>query len=225
MWLIDTTTFQLRSFQGKPPPYAILSHRWGNEHEEVSFQEWRAGETDQFYHIASRPGFIKISEACSEAKRDRLQYLWVDTNCIDKSSSADLSEAINSMYRYYSDSVICYSYLGDVHDASTPTPSPSETDGNIEFSRSAWFTRGWTLQELLAPEDLVFFTSSWTKIGTKAELKNTISTITGIPPQHLHRPHLRDATISCRMSWVSNRVTTRHEDIAYCMLGIFNINM
>ncbi|KAK0654972.1 heterokaryon incompatibility protein-domain-containing protein [Cercophora newfieldiana] len=221
MWLIDTTTLRLRNFQGKPPPYAILSHRWGNDDEEVTFQEWR----DDHSRISLKPGFVKISKACIQAKRDRLNFLWVDTNCIDKSSSAELSEAINSMYRYYSEAVVCYAHLYDVHDGSTPTQLPSGTDGNIQFSRSTWFTRGWTLQELLAPTDLVFFNSSWSRIGTKAQLEDTIATITGIPPRYLHRPHLRDATISCRMSWVSNRVTTRLEDIAYCMLGIFNINM
>ena len=221
MWLINTTSLQLRSFQGKPPPYAILSHRWGFDEEEVSFQEWQ----DDHSEICHRPGFIKILKACHQAKTDELDYLWVDTNCIDKSSSAQLSEAINSMYQYYCDAVICYAYLCDVQDAATPSRSPSQMAGNTQFHQSGWFTRGWTLQELLAPNRVVFFTSSWSRIGTKAELKEVIAAITRIPLRYLHHPTLREATISCRMSWVSNRVTTRLEDIAYCMLGIFNINI
>jgi len=221
MWLLHTESLELRSFQGKPPPYAILSHRWGSDEEEVTFQDWR----NDHAKISARTGYVKILRACEEAKSRDLEYLWVDTNCIDKSSSAELSEAINSMYYYYEQAEICLAYLQDVDDATPPTNPDSPDFNTSQFCQSAWFTRGWTLQELLAPQSLVFFTSSWVHIGEKSLLKRAISKITGIPERHVSGRNLHEAPISCRMSWVSNRVTTRLEDIAYCMLGIFGVNM
>jgi hypothetical protein len=96
MWLINTACLELERFIGKPPRYAILSHRWGSDMEEVSFQEWRGDHTK----IATRPGYVKITKACEQARNNQLKYLWVDTNCNDKNSSAELSEAINSIYQY-----------------------------------------------------------------------------------------------------------------------------
>ncbi|KAK1834072.1 heterokaryon incompatibility protein-domain-containing protein [Podospora conica] len=216
MWLIHTTNLQLSSFQGKHPPYAILSHRWGDDDDEVSFQQWRGDHAK----IAHKPGYVKINKACEQARTDGLEYLWVDTCCIDKSSSAELSEAINSMFRFYSKAKVCYAYLQDVHGTST------RANNSTTFRRSNWFTRGWTLQELMAPKDVVFFTSTWETIGDKENLVDEISTITGIPAHSLWHPgSIRFERIATRMSWVANRVTTRIEDIAYCMLGILDINM
>ncbi|KAK5654059.1 hypothetical protein OQA88_7737 [Cercophora sp. LCS_1] len=221
MWLIDTNSLKLQNFQVSPPAYAILSHRWGSNNDEVSFQEWH----DDHGHIAARPGYSKILKACEQARRDNLEYLWVDTNCIDKKSSSELSEAINSMYHFYERASVCYAYLSDVHDPRPPQPPGSNLPGNAEFRKSAWFTRGWTLQELLAPQNLIFFNSQWISIGTKAELRGIISNITGISGTYLVRGRLSTAHISTRMSWASNRITTRLEDIAYCLLGIFGVNM
>jgi len=153
---------------------------------------------------------------------DNLEYLWVDTNCIDKSNSAELSEAINSMFSFYSRAKVCYAYLHDVHDIILDCPDVHAT----QFAQSNWFTRGWTLQELLAPKNIIIFTSGWTRIRSKDLLQNIISEVTRIPVESLLSPDaIRGVSIANRMIWVANRVTTRREDIAYCMLGIFDINM
>lgn len=211
MRLIDTTTLQLVEFPSNDtPPYAILSHTWSSD--EVSLQEF-AGDHGL---IEQREGFKKIKSCCQMAKdRDQLRYCWVDTCTIDKTSSAELSEAINSMFKWYSQAAICYAYLSDVvwNRAS-------------EFSKSRWFTRGWTLQELLPPTDVFLFNSSWTEIGSRFTLTPVISNVTGINEITLLDPaNLPRVSIAQRMSWAASRKTTRIQDIAYCLLGIFNVNM
>ncbi|KAH8688390.1 heterokaryon incompatibility protein-domain-containing protein [Ilyonectria robusta] len=206
MRLINTTTFELEEYFGSNiPKYAILSHAWGNE--EVSFQDW-ANPTRRI----AKAGYLKIDSACRQARGDRLGYLWVDTNCIDKSSSAELTEAINSMFTWYRDARICYVYLEDVPEKN--------------FENSRWFTRGWTLQELLAPSIVNFYDDGWTMLGTKQNLATKISNITGIEMNYLvKRNDFTYASVATRMDWISRRKTTREEDMAYCMLGIFDINM
>lgn len=139
---------------------------------------------------------------------------WIDTCCIDKSSSAELSEAINSMFRWYQDARICYVYLPDVRNK---TESSHETS----FKKSRWSTRGWTLQELLAPEIVVFFSHDWSEIGTKATLAELISVITGI--DSLSR--FEGACVAQQMSWASKGQTTRIEDQSYCLMGLLGVNM
>jgi len=219
MWLINTTNFNLEYFVARPPPYATLSHRWGPK--ETSFQEWTSGHRDP-----SKPGIRKLVSACDQARYDNYPYLWADTACIDKTSSAELSESINSMFLYYKRSGICYAYLDDfwINDDEAP-PSVAGHGVQARFCDSLWFTRGWTLQELLAPDDLVFFDATWLMWGYKVELAAEISAITGIGARFIEGDALDQASNSERMSWVSNRITTRLEDIAYCMMGIFNINM
>lgn len=206
MRLINTSTLEFEEYYGsRIPKYAILSHAWGKE--EVSFQDWADRR-----RRTTKAGYRKILLACDQAKRDRLKYLWVDTNCIDKSSSAELAEAINSMFAWYRDSVICYAYLADYPQRS--------------FINSRWFTRGWTLQELLAPVQVVFFSKNWTQLGCRKDRVDEISEITGIEKGYLDgSSRLNFASVACRMSWVSCRTTTRIEDMAYCMLGIFDINI
>jgi len=139
--------------------------------------------------------------------------------CIDKTSSAELSEAINSMFRWYQKASVCYAYLADVLKDTDPDKDPEE------FSRSRWFTRGWTLQELVAPKNVVFYSRSWKNIGTKERLCNTISTITGIDIDTLLGEDVTFVSVANKMSWASGRRTTRTEDMAYCLLGIFDVNM
>ncbi|KAI1391719.1 HET-domain-containing protein [Hypoxylon trugodes] len=212
MRLIDVNTLELKEFFGESTPsYAILSHTWdGNK--EVTFQEWERRTTDKA--IQRKEGYAKIIGACRRARADGLQYLWCDTNCIDKRSEAELSEAINSMFAWYRDSHVCYAYLADV-EAKTGT-----------FAKSRWFTRGWTLQELLAPKTVMFYDYRWTVLGDRAGLAEMISGNTRI---HLgvlnNRSTIYDYSIAQQMSWAADRRTTRSEDIAYCLLGIFDINM
>ncbi|UKZ61775.1 uncharacterized protein TrAtP1_003034 [Trichoderma atroviride] len=185
------------------PKYAILSHRWGND--ELTLQDVERGTT-------AKEGFKKVQQSCDMAKRNGIDYIWIDTCCINKESSSELSEAINSMYLWYFKAHICYAYLADV--PSTP------------FEESQWFTRGWTLQELLAPADLVFFDANWKSLGTKEGLQREISSCTGIPVDILSGDDdLETCSIAQRMSWAAKRSTKRVEDLAYCLLGIFGINM
>lgn len=205
----------VENYYGDPPPYAILSHTWGRE--EVSLQDLAQPE------VSRKEGFKKIRYCCEQSLKDNLEFAWVDTCCIDKSSSAELSEAINSMFRWYLNARVCYAYLRDV-----ATVYPGSSEPGPEFYTSKWFTRGWTLQELLAPDAVVFYSKSWQKIGTKKELIGTLSQITNIDSYFLGPEadtRLRFASIAQKMSWASKRTTTRVEDIAYSLLGIFDISL
>ncbi|KAI2467661.1 HET-domain-containing protein [Annulohypoxylon bovei var. microspora] len=220
MRLINTIDYKMEEFFGDQiPEYAILSHTW--EKGEVTFQDWQNIHSSS---VREKPGFIKITGACEQAVLDGFDWLWVDTNCIDKSSSAELTESINSMFVWYRDAKICYAYMQDV--SSNGSHGRSEEVISL-FKKSRWFDRGWTLQELLAPRKVVFYTGDWKRIGSKAEsLTPKIAEITGIDEMYLDGSmSLSSSSIAKRLSWVANRKTTRVEDIAYCLLGIFDINM
>lgn len=220
MRLIQTRTRELVEFFGDNiPGYAILSHTW--EDEEVSFKDWKRLDVARM-----KRGFFKIDMACKQAHSDGHGYLWVDTACIDKRSSSELSEAINSMFSWYQKARVCYAYLEDVgprHLFSEPMPKEYEE----QFCRSRWFTRGWTLQELLAPRQMRFYAREWSVIADRRDLAGDISRTTNIPEEYFLDgwTALGRASVAERMSWLSRRVTTRIEDMAYCMLGIFDINM
>jgi hypothetical protein len=214
MHLINVRTWRLEEFPGTDiPQYAVLSHTWDSE--EVSFQDM------QGWLIQFRKRFAKIRATCQQAIKDNIDYVWVDTCCIDKSSSAELTEAINSMFAYYRNAVVCYVLLSDL-DPSIET--------NTGLPQCRWFTRGWTLQELIAPTEVRFYDSTWKFRGTTIDLLKAISRITHIRPDVLQwraqpTDPLRLTFAAEKMSWVSHRKTTRTEDMAYCLLGIFNINM
>lgn len=200
------------------PPYAILSHTW--EEDEVSFQQWETRDTLDISHMQ---GYKKIRKFGQEAASNGFQWAWADTCCIDKESSAELSEAINSMFRWYRNAHICYTHLTDVFlDASTVT-----TDGvNDRIRTSRWFTRGWTLQELIAPVQGNFYSADWLPIGTKHDLCDLLSSITGIDHVILRgTAELEDISVARRMSWASRRQTSRVEDTAYSLLGLFDVNI
>ena len=193
--------------------YAILSHRWTTE--EVLYEDMRNGTGDQ------KAGYRKIAKACSIAAASGYSYIWIDTCCIDKSSSAELSEAINSMFAWYQNSGECLAYLEDV-DSSVDDPALH----NI-LKSSKWFERGWTLQELIAPGNVGFYSRDWTFIGGKGSLRDTLSQITKIDIYLLvdGSVHLAGISVAKRMSWAAYRKTTRPEDMAYSLLGIFDVNM
>ncbi|KAH7480525.1 hypothetical protein FOMA001_g8804 [Fusarium oxysporum f. sp. matthiolae] len=215
MRLINTKTLELHEFfNDNVPPYAILSHTWGTE--EVTFQDWQSHQV-----AVSKQGYLKIKNACRKSLNKRLEWLWVDTNCIDKTSSAELTEAINSMFAYYQKSQVCFAYLADV----TTYYQKSELMF-LQVRGSRWFTRGWTLQELIAPRHMVFYAADWSKIGTKDEFfARLVASITKIDSIYLSGQFLPMASVSQKMSWLANRTTTRTEDMAYCMLGIFDHSM
>lgn len=269
MRLLHTTNLRLETFFGaSTPAYAILSHTW--ESEEVLFGDIKDASLPLPSHKA---GWQKIVDACARAVEDGYGWIWIDTCCIDKESSAELSEAINSMFKWYRQAHVCYAFLFDVND-----PKKKE-ERRIEESR--WFSRGWTLQELIAPRDVQFFDHAWKQLGTRQGYEHDrshldrstqwpfadgLSKATGIPISILTRSERGDCgdlrntsgplgfipgrshwfddgrcrhcfrqdelpsmigrySVAQRMSWVANRTTTRKEDIAYCMLGIFGVNM
>lgn len=210
------TTLKLREFnQDNIPDYAILSHRWGEE--EVTFQDIER------HTFAGLKGFRKLSKCCERAAENGFDWVWIDTCCIDKTSSAELSEAINSMYQWYRKAEVCYAYLSDVMVIQGGNIESASTLS--EFEKSRWFTRGWTLQELLAPTNLLFFDKYWKRMGSKSELEEHVTKITGISNDALRGKELRSFTVAQRMCWASRRIITRVEDLAYCLLGIFDVNM
>jgi hypothetical protein len=200
--------------------YAILSHTWGADTEEVSFRDLMDGTGK------SKAGYSKIRFCGEQASRDGLQYFWVDTCCIDKSNSTELAEAINSMFRWYRDAAKCYVYLSDVSITKRKTNTPfSEFTWESAFRASRWFTRGWTLQELLAPAIVEFFSKEGKRLGDKRTLERQVHQITGIAISVLQGAPLSQFTVDERLSWAKNRQTTREEDKAYSLLGVFDVYM
>jgi hypothetical protein len=202
------------------PRYAILSHTWGPDTEEVTYNNLMDGTGE------NKAGYDKIRFCGQQARRDRIQYFWVDTCCIDKSNNVELSEAINSMFRWYQNAAKCYVYMSDV-SINDYSQSNKSFQGDLEqaFRKSRWFTRGWTLQELVAPPSVEFFSSEGKKLGDKKLLERQLQEITGIAVQALQGIPLSEFTVDERMSWAETRETRREEDKAYCLLGIFDIFM
>lgn len=213
MRLVNTTesnsgSFNIEEFtDNNTPPYAILSHTW--EQEEVTLQDMQGNGAKK------KKGFNKFKEFCALALASGFNYVWIDTCCIDKASSAELSEAINSMYWWYEEAEICYAYLADV---------PFECNLN----ESRWFTRGWTFQELIAPTNLTFFDEKWKELGDKKDhqLQRIVSDCTRIPIGILSREDGLDTfSVAQKMSWAAKRKTSRVEDWAYSLMGLFGVNM
>lgn len=220
-------------------PYAILSHTWRSTEEGgeqtyddiVKLQIESPVATPQPWNVEHPPpvneAFFsnpalsdKIKRACEVARKAGHRLIWIDSCCIDKRSSAELSEAINSMYVLYRDADICYVYLADVPHGADPRAH------DCEFWESRWHTRGWTLQELVAPACVVFLTCDWTFLGTKSGLAWTLQKITKIDAEILLglKP-VSSASVAKRMSWAAGRETTRVEDRAYSLLGIFGVHI
>ena len=214
MRLIDVEKKRLEEFiGGNIPPYAILSHTWGANEDEILYEDIEQGNINK-----SGPQLFKFEECCKQTLRDGLKYAWIDTCCIPRSDFTELGEAINSMFRWYKNTAVCYAYLADV------PPGVDCSNPNSKFFTSRWFTRGWTLQELLAPKEVRFYDAAWNFLGTKADMSIAIETITGIPRPVLQGwASLDTQSVAQRMSWASKRVTKRPEDIAYCLLGLFGV--
>lgn len=214
MYLIDTNTLELIWFPGKPPRYAILSHTWDSD--ELSFADFR-----DLNKRESQNGLEKIQMTCRQAHQDGLGYAWIDTCCINKESSAELSEAINTMFRWYQDAAVCYTYIEDLPDnLDLPITNSSLIKG------CRWFSRGWTLQDLVAPKNIIFFGPQWDKFGCKADLLDVLEDITRVPRAVLaQEDRLGSISVANRTNWAACRQTTREEDVAYCLMGIFDVNM
>jgi hypothetical protein len=209
-------SFSLASYAGnKTPDYAILSHTWEADDNEVTYQDIVAGVGD------TKSGYDKIRFCGKQALKDGIHYMWVDSCCIDRTSSAELSEAINSMFRWYKNAVKCYVYLADVAAAEPRQEGPAPPT----FMHSRWFTRGWTLQELIAPETVEFYSQEGHLLGDKESLLEEVQSATSIAPEALQGGSLSQFTIDERMSWAEKRETTLDEDRVYCLLGIFDIHL
>lgn len=205
---------------GEIPNYAILSHTWNPDGEEVTFRDLFDGTG------VGKTGYDKIKFCAARAQSDGLCYFWVDTCCIDKTNSTELSEAINSMFEWYRKADRCYVYLSDVSaHGLVCEDQESELAWEAEFRVSRWFTRGWTLQELLAPSSVEFFTVEGRRLGDKSSLQQQIHDITGIAAAALQNKPLAHFDTEERFRWAANRNTTKGEDWAYCLLGIFGVYM
>ncbi|KAJ8129615.1 hypothetical protein O1611_g4018 [Lasiodiplodia mahajangana] len=225
MRLIDTKSLELKEFLGDPtnprfPRYAILSHTWGEG--EVTFQDIQTLDVAK-----KKAGFDKIAKCCEIARDEGLKWAWVDTCCIDKTSSTELTEAINSMFKWYEGSTICYAYLSDVKQGNnSDVNSDLKPARHCDWRDSRWFTRGWTLQELIAPFEVIIYDCEWKQLGTKRRLAKELEKRTGIPEEVLLDPvSRRKNSVAARMSWARGRQTTRIEDGTYSLLGLFDITI
>ena len=227
MRLINTRTLELTMFtspESVKGGYAILSHCWNEQEQTLQ-------DIQKIYKRAAKSGqdphpliCDKIRRFCALAQEHGFEWAWIDTCCIDKTSSAELSEAINSMYQYYSLAAVCYAYLEDVPTEDALVLNDGRPGSRFKFSK--WHTRGWTLQELVAPRVVLFVSSSWDVLGTKADLSAQLQQCTKIPEAVLHMKQTpASLSVAQRMSWASQRKTTRTEDEAYCLMGLFDITM
>jgi hypothetical protein len=202
------------------PPYAILSHTWGADAEEVTFADLATGDGK------AKRGYEKIHFCGQQAQQDGLQYFWVDTCCIDKTDKAELSHAIRSMFRWYQNAEKCYVYLSDVSIKKRKVDDVlSKFTWEPAFRSSRWFTRGWTLQELLAASTVQFFSQEWAKLGDKTLLKLLIHKITGISLGALNGDPLPQFSVNERLRWKEGRETKREEDGAYSLQGILDVEL
>ena len=251
MRLVNTETLRLEFFEANIPVYATLSHTWGDE--EILYEDLHGASSLPI----TKKGWGKFAGSCARAKQDGYEYIWIDTCCINKSSSAELSESINAMFQLYQNSHICYAYLFDCRRPGWNNPTSA-------ILGSRWFSRGWTLQELIAPEDVLLVDEQWNNIGRKSERPwcKLLSKKTSVPESILQwkkepscyrcikneslwrsgalrhqcnicnthnaerlSKYLKKFSVYERMTWACSRMTTRPEDEAYCLLGIFDVNM
>lgn len=232
MRLLNATDYRLVDFVGADiPHYAILSHTW--EDHEVLFDEIKDLEEVRKGTNKTR-GLWKVQRCCEQALKDGWKWVWIDNCCIDKGSSAELSEAINSMYRWYQNAAVCYAFLSDNEslealDLCLASMASARAGGTIVQNGSAsfcrWFHRSWTLQELIAPRDVRFYAADWSYLATKDELGTRLAQATGIYYGVLvHELPVMGVSACEKMRWAANRQATRMEDISYSLLGLFDIN-
>ena len=226
MRLLETNTGRFHYFNSsRDASYAILSHVWQKNKDssldaEQTFYEVRQAQEATARHESVLPRLnYKIRRFCAVARDAGFKFGWVDTCCIDKLNSSEVSEAVNSMFSWYRDAGACYVALPDVDEGP-------ESTRDQQFRNSVWFTRSWTLQELLAPTVVIFLTTRWSIIGSKHTLSPLIEDVTDIDRDILMLDRsLFDAPVACRLSWASKRTATVEEDIVYSLMGILGINI
>jgi hypothetical protein len=218
---IDGRLSRTYHLDGPTPPYAILSHTW--DRQEVAFEDFEILNNAEDTGAKCKTGWDRIRFCAQQAKRDALDYLWVDTCCIDKANNMELQQAINSMFCWYQNAKKCYVYLSDVEYNTSIGDSKSLRRWEPAFRKSRWFTRGWTLQELLGPASIAFYSKEGELLGDKQSLKDSIHEITKIPALALEGCPLSEFSIEERLSWIAKRTTMFKEDKVYCLLGIFGV--
>ena len=220
-----TRKWLIQDFSGPTTPfYAILSHTWRSDDEEIKFEDIQDGSRS--FDDASKPGYEKLRFCHDQAEKNGLRYFWIDTCCIKKTDSAELARSLNSMFYWYQRAAICYVYLSDISvDDTTDTPGVFKWEKAI--SKSRWFRRGWTLQELIAPSSVAFFTRERRFIGNKNEenFAKVIANVTQLPTPVLRGEKLSRFSVETRLSWAARRETTVPEDLAYCLIGIFDVQL
>jgi len=249
MRLLHAETLEFRMFdENSLPRYVILSHTWGKD--EVSYQDmcWLQKLQNMPLELKSNPlyalfisagggtllpsstgaitdrfGYTKIAQTARITLKLGYQYFWIDTCCIDKTSSAELQEAINSMYRWYKLCSRCVVFLADAAPILPGTLLVDHFQGVLQNCR--WITRGWTLQELVAPRYISFYDCNWAYICDKREVLTPLEYVTGIPAKVLHSGSFANESVAQKMSWAANRSTSRIEDTAYSLMGLFDIHM
>jgi hypothetical protein len=253
MRLLKTKSYELVEANEIPTPfphYAILSHTWISPKDEITYQDIKKRKEDIENDIFKQKGWSKLKKYCDRTAKDGWEWAWMDTCCIDKTNPADTQEAINAMFRWYQNAGVCYAYLEDmdvlkvVRDVDLPEDMDLDEivgSGNVAdrksflhealytfFVNAKWFTRGWTLQELLAPHYLIFVDRAWRRIGTRESWALEIEEASKIETRHLtaFRPtDFNSCSIAMRLSWASRRETTLEEDETYSLLGLFGISM
>lgn len=212
-WDISTATV-ISNFCAKYRKYAILSHTWLQDAQgEVTYANWKAGEYDR-----RSAGYQKLESFCRRAATEHSLTLgWMDTVCINKESSAELDESIRSMYNWYKSSTVCITYL-------------AETTESQHMHADRWFTRGWTLQELIAPRFMAFYSLSWNRLipsgGNDKRNRYITGEILKATSIDVNDALLeQESTISKKMGWAALRQVTREEDTSYSLMGLFGISM
>lgn len=227
MRLLNTRSWRFEEFNDdfKRPPYAILSHRWITG-KEASYQDLQrickrgCLLADQSGNQVA--GLKKIMNFRRVARNNGLDWCWADTICIDKTNSVELGEAINSMFDWYQDADECYVYLADIVKTES-----WRTDRDQSFLSSEWFRRGWTLQEFIAAGSVIFLDASWECLGTKWTLGPLLAEKMGLGMDLLNDPSffLRILPLADLMALACGRITTRYEDKAYSLMGLFGVSM
>ncbi|KAI1032041.1 hypothetical protein LB504_000095 [Fusarium proliferatum] len=238
MRLLQTKSHELFEASDVPvpfPSYAILSHTWISPTDEITYQDMKTRTGDIKNGVYKQKGWSKLRDYCCRAFKDGWDWAWMDTCCIDKTNPADTQEAINAMFRWYQNAGVCYAHLSDVDFVSLPddTDLDSSTNrlriaGKNDFIGAKWFTRGWTLQELLAPHYLIFVDRQWRHMGTRESWALEIEKASKIEACHLNAFNPTDfssCSTAMRFSWASGRETTVEEDESYSLLGLFGISL
>jgi hypothetical protein len=223
MRLIHVDTHELRDFDEPPDKYAILSHRWT---DEICLQDWKAylaAQDPASSQIERKSGFTKIRNACVLAKEHGLAWLWADTVCIDKTNNLEVGKSINLMFLWYQSASVCFVFLHDVPNGNQRIEW--KADPPNYFESPEWFKRGWTLQELLAPSNVLFFNKHWDYLGDRRELAKVINSFTRIPLDVLCGENFCSYSYADRFSWAIGRQTKEPEDRIYSLLGLLKVSL